>query len=176
MSVIDKRADAVIRWLERMKRSYSSGRVESAYFDAECASADLENLRTNIFVGIAPKTRSCVPSFVRVILLSLLMLVLTAMPLSVENAPLHVLYADETPQGAVKVEEPQELPPASAAAMPKPKRVRRNAPPKRSEPAKPNPKPKPVTIKKRPAYEQMNHLLETGRRALKSDVTVIKIK
>ena len=51
---LEKRTDAVIRWLERMKIAYSSGAVESAYMDAECARADLEDLRSDVFAVMKP--------------------------------------------------------------------------------------------------------------------------
>ena len=43
--LVEKRVAGIIRWLERLKKSYSSGALESALMDAECARADLENLR-----------------------------------------------------------------------------------------------------------------------------------
>ena len=45
----DKRIDGIIRWLERLKKSYKSGAMESALMDAECARADLEMLRQEVW-------------------------------------------------------------------------------------------------------------------------------
>ena len=53
--LIDKRVAGIIRWLERLKQSYSSGALESALMDAECARADLENLRQDVWAKVNPE-------------------------------------------------------------------------------------------------------------------------
>lgn len=174
-SSIVSRADAVIRWLERMKSAYSSGRVESAYLDAQCASADLEYLRSNIFADIKPKPRTFFPALARTLFLSAAILITMVNPLSYENVP----YVHETPAVLPQKAEHSETQKTSQPPAAKTKKPRRASPQKltpRNEARKPTPKTTPVSTKKQPAYDKMNYLLETGRRALKSDITVIKIK
>ena len=45
---MDRRIAGIIRWLERFQSSYRSGAIESALMDAECARADLEDLRSDV--------------------------------------------------------------------------------------------------------------------------------
>ena len=52
--LVEKRVAGIIRWLERLKKSYSSGALESALMDAECARADLENLRLAVWEKVKP--------------------------------------------------------------------------------------------------------------------------
>lgn len=82
---VDKRADAVIRWLERMKKSYRSGAVESAYMDAECARADLEDLRSDVFAGMNPVRRSerleSISRGIRTVFLAAVIVLTTVAPL-----------------------------------------------------------------------------------------------
>ena len=46
---VERRVDGIIRWLERFQSSYHSGALENALMDAECARADIENLRLDIW-------------------------------------------------------------------------------------------------------------------------------
>ena len=56
--LVEKRVAGIIRWLERLKKSYSSGALESALMDAECARADLENLRLAVWEKVKPENSS----------------------------------------------------------------------------------------------------------------------
>ncbi|MBQ7592998.1 MAG: hypothetical protein IJU48_01440 [Synergistaceae bacterium] len=56
--LVEKRVAGIIRWLERLKKSYSSGALESALMDAECARADLENLRLAVWEKVKPVKKS----------------------------------------------------------------------------------------------------------------------
>ena len=56
--LVEKRVAGIIRWLERLKKSYSSGALESALMDAECARADLENLRLAVWEKVKPEKTS----------------------------------------------------------------------------------------------------------------------
>ena len=180
MNTVARKADTVIRWLERMKRAYACGAVESAYLDAECARADLETLRTNIFAflpGVKPKTQSKFPAVIRVIILSFSVVMAMTSPLSRENISHTPIYAQASETESVKEEV------SSSGRQPKvitekPKRTQRQPSAKRTAklPEKPKPEPKPVPAKKQPAYDKLHMLLETGRRALKTNNTVIKIK
>ena len=46
---MERRVAVIIRWLERCVKSYKSGAMESALMDAECARADMENLRGDLW-------------------------------------------------------------------------------------------------------------------------------
>lgn len=82
---VEKRVAGIVRWLERFQRSYRSGAMESALMDAECARADLETLRRDVWFALDP---SCVPprrmrSLVcRVALLAFLMVLALSAPVS----------------------------------------------------------------------------------------------
>ena len=52
--LVEKRVAGIIKWLERLKKSYSSGAMESALMDAECARADLEDLRLDVWEKVSP--------------------------------------------------------------------------------------------------------------------------
>ena len=51
---MEKRVAGIVRWLERFQRSYKSGSMESALMDAECARADLETLRRDVWSSLGP--------------------------------------------------------------------------------------------------------------------------
>ena len=93
MLTAEKRVDSVIRWLERMKKSYSSGRLEAAMMDAECARADLEDFlrRSSVFDDIRQRPKVTVTekifAAVRVVILSLVIVMAAVMPISNEKAP-----------------------------------------------------------------------------------------
>ena len=46
---MEKRVAGIIRWLERCVKAYKNGAVESALMDAECARADIETLRDELW-------------------------------------------------------------------------------------------------------------------------------
>lgn len=88
--LVDKKVAGIIRWLERLKTSYSSGAMESALMDAECARADLENLRLDVWATLEPKTQtgnkffSRVMNFSRVASLTALIVLTAVFPISKE--------------------------------------------------------------------------------------------
>lgn len=175
---LESRVDGVIRWLERMKQSYSSGKVETACMDVECARADLEDLRTDIFAGITPRRKDSITAmFARMSALSVMIVMMTAVPLSREKLPPII---DEALIQPPKAEVPVKVIP------PAPEAVRQQQPPKSRKPSqalkrptktasKPKPEPKPSPVKS-PAYDKVYSLVQTGQRALKDDKSVIKVK
>ena len=46
---MERRVTGIIRWLERCVKAYKNGAVESALMDAECARADMETLRDELW-------------------------------------------------------------------------------------------------------------------------------
>ena len=46
---MERRVAGIIRWLERCIKAYKDGAVESAFMDAECARADMETLRGDLW-------------------------------------------------------------------------------------------------------------------------------
>lgn len=55
---MEKRIAGIVRWLERFQRSYRSGALENALMDAECARADLETLRRDVWMALDPSSAS----------------------------------------------------------------------------------------------------------------------
>ena len=82
---VEKRVAGIVRWLDRFQCAYRSGAIESALMDAECARADLETLSRDVWSALDP---SCMPPrrkgilFCRMLLLALLVVLATAVPVS----------------------------------------------------------------------------------------------
>lgn len=91
--VIDRQIAGIIKWLERLKGSYSSGAMEKALMEAECARADLEYLRQDVWDKVKPgslslfrrhKFLSALIAFSRPAFLALLIILLAVVPISRE--------------------------------------------------------------------------------------------
>ncbi|MBQ7733875.1 MAG: hypothetical protein IJT58_07645 [Synergistaceae bacterium] len=88
--VIDRQIAGIIKWLERLKKSYSSGAMESALMEAECARADLEFLRQDVWDKVKPgsfrrnKFLSALIAFSIPAFLALLIILLAVVPISRE--------------------------------------------------------------------------------------------
>ncbi|MBR1437069.1 MAG: hypothetical protein IJ587_00900 [Synergistaceae bacterium] len=182
MMTAEKRADAIIKWLERLKKSYRSGAIESAFLDAECARAEIEDLRVNIFSGMKAKDNaSRLSGFLvipRIILMSIVIVMVMVSPLSREVKAAIPNVIPE-PQAVIS-EKPQKSQAASVREKPKPKKTSRasrktSAPPAKTAAVNPKPEPKHEPSKT-VAYDRLNALIATGQRALKGNVTVIKWK
>lgn len=181
---LEKRADGVIRWLERMKRAYSSGAVESAYMDAECARADLEDLRSEF---LRPKDSSrgsgFLLTFSRVMFLAMMIVMIAVMPLSRDNMTVIETEPEEPevvmlPEPQVKPEPQTKKPRAKATAVKRPAQPTASAPvvAYAPRPVKTVPKPKASSPAKTVAYDKVYSLVQTGQRALKNDRSVITVK
>lgn len=166
---VEKRADAVIKWIERAKKSYRNGSVESAYIDTECACADLEELRLNILPPHNHSRINFMKPF-RVIILAVMIVVLTVYPLSRETPPVIT-----EPSPIIAHEESSEPSEPSEPSQPQPqknKRPRKASVQKRITKAeKPSPKPKTKREKTVP-YDRIYALIQTGQRAIKNNTTV----
>ncbi|MBQ2615487.1 MAG: hypothetical protein IJG51_00585 [Synergistaceae bacterium] len=166
---LEKRADGVIRWLERMKSAYSSGAVESAYMDAECARADLEDLRSEF---LRPKERGrFLLMFSRVMFLAMMIVMIAVMPLSRER----VVVAPPEPEVVMLYPpEPEVKPePQPKKSRAKTSAVKRPVQPATTAPVKSAQKPKVSAQTKTVAYDKVYSLVQTGQRALKNDKSVI---
>lgn len=52
---MERRIAGIIKWLERCLAAYRAGAVESALMDAECARADLDRLRDEVWNAVEKK-------------------------------------------------------------------------------------------------------------------------
>lgn len=200
--LVEKRVAGIIRWLERLKQSYSSGAIESALMDAECARADLENLRQDVWAQVRPSAKnesaifsfSGMMNFARVFSLALIIVMMSVMPLSREiyspviekpkreqakAQPIIVIRQYEAP-AVMTSEKNEDLPQKKQIAQ---KRVSS----KRTQPAKtaktaagtqilPEKTAKPSKTPQVLPYDKVYSLIQTGQRALKNNSTVIKIQ
>ena len=183
-AIVDKRVAGIVRWLERLKNSYSQGAMEVALMDAECARADLEVLRQDVFtkcsgVKINPFTKFFA-TFSRVLFLALLIVLFSVAPISRELTPTlpaalnnEIILAE--PVIIIREDSRAEIEkkPAQIQAPKKTKRLV-NKPVKSEElSVKSAPVNQVNTVNKKVPYDQVFTLMQTGERALKGNKTVI---
>jgi len=60
---MERRVAGIIKWLERCVKAYKDGAVESALMDAECARADIEILRGELWEKAGSRARTHVRRF-----------------------------------------------------------------------------------------------------------------
>ena len=191
--LIDKRVAGIIRWLERLNQSYKSGALESALMDAECARADLENLRQDVWAKVSPekiheaKTFSRLINFSKIAFLALLVTLLAVVPIAKDGQiPVSVIEHDntelvlaepiliisETPEKDTFVKEDTIKPKKSVA--------NKSSTPKKntisSQKVTANVKSNNVKPEKTVAYDKVFSLVQTGQKALKNNSSVIEIK
>ncbi|MCR5346235.1 MAG: hypothetical protein K6E38_00485 [Fretibacterium sp.] len=193
---IERRVAAINRWLERFQRSYRSGAMESALMDAECARADLEDLRLDVWERVG---RASIPRRLRVgavcgLLLSTSLIVMAtaspvakgegSVPAAVQVSPSRLCAAAESASPAPPAVQPVAK---ASAAAPVQKAVRREPRPLpvkkekerpvRRAAAEPVQKAVPA---KHPARvlpdNEVFSLVQTGSRALRNEDPVIKIR
>lgn len=176
-----KRADAVIRWVERLKKSYSAGDTNNAYIEAECARADIEALTHDVIASIsrAPKISStrCIIPVLRVISLSLAVIMSWAYPISRDvNAPgmasEPVAVRHEEVRQDTQTITPRETVKATTRRKSS-KPATKPTTPKATQPDKPATKPNPSKPAKTPAYDRLAHLTLTGQKALNNHKSTI---
>ena len=171
---IDCKIAAIIRWLERLKKSYSSGSLETALMDAECARADIEDLTHEVWSRVSPNARRPSTIFLKaaqVLTLSLSVIAVWVSPLSRESVPQAPEPLPQVPE--VRASEPQAVIPDPTPEPKRQPRRRQPAPP--PKPQAPKPAATPPKPPKTVAEDEIYSLIQTGRRALKNDKTVIKI-
>ena len=85
---MERRIAVIMRWLERCLNEYRAGSLESALMDAECARADIETLRQDVWAKLERRhgrvswRGAFWGRFSSAALSVLLLLLLTASPLS----------------------------------------------------------------------------------------------
>lgn len=187
---MDRRIAGIIRWLERFQSSYRSGAIESALMDAECARADLEDLRSDVWRSVgAARTPNRVRRAVVGWLSSLVLLAVLAVPspLSREEGLEGVAPRREARAVAQEPERRAETPPPtpaeSAPEAPRAVKAERRPPSgRRARAATAAPRPQ-QSAAARPApqeggavpYDKMFLLLQTGARALRNEGAAIRI-
>ena len=198
-ALVDKKVAGIIRWLERLKQSYSSGAMESALMEAECARADLEILRADVWQKISAesygfqqnKVLERIMKFSKIGFLTLIIVLLTVFPISkdplqsakvieedksklVLAEPIQIIYEEPKlsktqNQSTVSQTETKTVHKVSAKAKPDVTKTQKNS--VQVQPTQPSP---PVNQKK-VAYEELFSLMQTGQRALKNNSSVVKI-
>ena len=191
---VDRKVAGIIRWLERMKKSYSDGAIESALMDAECARADLETLRNDVWQKVkAPVRKSSYDGIMRIlkcVSLAAIVILFHVSPLAKDNVPVQSVKEEmkaltqSNPKPIIIIreyekEEKEERPDAKVmrAESPQRKISRRQVTQKKAE--KPAVNPRTVTRQaqqKTVPYDKVLSLVQTGQRALKENTSVISIK
>ena len=199
--LVEKRVALIIRWLERLKKSYSSGEMKSALMEAECAKADLENLRKDVWAKVSPDEYSHdnifsgIMKFLRVSSLSAIIIMTAVFPLSKEiNVPAPIIENDKNnlvlAQPIIIVNEIEQehkiinenkniLPTTIITTKTQPKNNRQAQSQSRSQKKHSqinNSQPQKNSQQKIVPYDQVLSLIQTGQRALKNDNSVIKIQ
>ena len=175
--------------------------MESALMDAECARADLEDLRLDVWEKVSPSAHrnsavfSRVMNCVRIVSLSVIIVAASIVPLSQEvkapeieplknarayTGPIVVFreYEDPTPEQTLKPAEhtakpEQKIADSSSGSQKKQPPQKRTVQKRTQTPAKTENKPKTSgTV----PYDKVYSLIQTGQRALKNNSSVIKIQ
>ena len=198
---VDRKVAGIIRWLERMKKSYSAGAIESALMDAECARADLETLRNDVWQKVkAPVRKSSYDGIMRIlkcVSLAAIVILFHVSPLAKDNVPVQsvkeemkaltqshpkpiIIIREYEKEKEVEVEEVKELKhdvKVTRTEATQKKLSRRQVTQKKAE--KPAVNPRTVTRQaqqKTVPYDKVLSLVQTGQRALKENTSVISIK
>lgn len=182
-----------------MKKSYSDGAIESALMDAECARADLETLRNDVWQKIKPMNHNksdffhsvfhvlrCVSISVIVILFSVVPLAKDTLPVqsvsdeinaSVLPEPEPVVITRENEKHEVRTADTKTESSSTTSSSSK-RQARRQATQKKQD--KPSVNTRTVTANKASQktvpYDKVFSLVQTGQRALKENTSVINIK
>ena len=188
---IDKKVAGIIRWLERFKKSCSAGAIESALMDAECARADLENLRLDVWAvlepGVKPENKffSRFLNFAKITSLAAVIVMLTVFPISQEikapviehkkenltlAEPIIIIREDNKEKAEIK----NEIKVKNESYAVKPKKPTRTANVKKPQIIQAKTETKPEPEQKTVAYDKVFSLVRTGERALKNNSSIIK--
>lgn len=146
--------------------------------EAECARADLEDLRLDVWSKVKPVKRSC-PKFItnisRVVSLAAIIVILAVVPVARDmNTP--VVEQDKS---KIVMAEPviiireEKLEAPSSSTPPVSSKSRKSAPVKRAQTVPTSHK---APVIKTVPYDQVFSLMQTGQRALKNNNSVVKIQ
>ena len=162
-----------------MKKSYSDGAIESALMDAECARADLETLRNDVWQKVKPvkHEHKTFYTFIRVLSLSVIVIFYSVVPVAKDVVPVQSVkeemnsLIEPKPIIIIREEEKHEIK-ASKPEAPQKRQSRKQVSQK---------KPKTQTVTRTSAqkivpYDKVFSLVQTGQRALKENKSVISIK
>jgi len=197
---MERRVAGIIRWLERCINAYKGGAVESALMDAECARADIETLRGDLWKKIKGRhsVRTRRLNFFKMaetLFLTIGIMLITATPLALSQSE----YAREdrangpfvlewvTPDERELLGNIRKRPDDSLAMALIPEEtivepVEAKAAPRTVEPAKRrSQEPPPLrSEQKKPetslTYDSILSLIETGERAMKSEPPAIRVE
>ena len=190
---MEKRIAGIIRWLERFQSSYRSGALESALMDAECARADLDDLRSDVWEKVGAShaaKRARRAALCRLAALVLLGVLTAPSPLSREEGLFPPPDSGGTPMratvevtpGKLDLQSPSAAAPGKdvAASPPSaPRRVERTGarPPAVRSGTSAEQRSSAAELKQEKSvpYDKMFLLLETGARALKDGEPAIKV-
>lgn len=106
---MERRIACIVRWLERFLSEYRSGSLENALMDAECARADIEHLRRDLWAKLEnkqlrrPGRRMFFP--LKVAFSVVLVLLATAAPLSTGQTVFSSLEPERLDREAFWAEE-----------------------------------------------------------------------
>ena len=179
---VDKKVAGIIRWLERLKKSYSDGAIESALMEAECACADLENLRNDVWQKVKPSKHkslnNMILSFLRCVSLAAVVILFYVTPLEKDNVPSMTVTEEmkaltQTQPKPIIIVREYEKPEVKATS--KPEKPEKRSSRRQVTQRKASENPKPISQKTVP-YDKVLSLVQTGQRALKENSSVISIK
>lgn len=173
-----------------MKKSYSDGAIESALMDAECARADLETLRNDVWQKVKPserKSSDLIIRLLRCVSIAAIVILFSVVPLAKDIVPVQSVSeemkasvsSEPKPVTVTREDEKHEVRTANTKTESSSKRQsRRQLTQKKQE--KPVVNTRTVTANKAPQktvpYDKVFSLVQTGQRALKENTSVINIK
>ena len=193
---VDRKVAEIIRWLERLKKSYSDGAIENALMDAECARADLETLRNDVWQKVkSPVHKSSFDRTIRIlkcVSLAVIVILFHVGPIAKDNVPVQSVREEikaltqTQPKPIIIVreyenenekEDKEYKPDAKVTRVKSSQKTSRRQVTQRKSDNKPAPK--AVTrqaSQKTVPYDKVLSLVQTGQRALKENSSVISIK
>ena len=168
-----------------MKKSYSDGAIESALMDAECARADLETLRNDVWQKVKPfehKSSGIMIRILRYLSFAVIVILFHVAPMAKDNVPsptvteeIHALTQPQPkPIIVVREYEKPEVKPSKAESSPR-RQSRRQVTQKRVQVNQKTVSSR-QTAQKTVPYDKVLSLVQTGQRALKENTSVISIK
>jgi len=203
---MEKRVAGIIKWLERCVKAYKDGAVDSALMDAECARADVETLRNDLWKKLegrhCPRVRRYNFRAAEVLFWAFGVLLITATPLALsqdgqarENRAegrftLEWVTPDERELLGNLRKRPDEpmvfsgssVNTVSSVSIEEPivetKTVssRTVEPPKRRNPEPPPRQAEQIKPETSLPYERILSLIEAGERAMKNETPAIKVE